>query len=173
MRLNKTPRIYLAGPEVFRKDAIECGINMEKICAEYGLEGMYPLDNAVPSEMEEPAKWIYDANVHMITMADAVIANITPFRGPHADIGTGFEIGFARGIGIPTILWSNEPKLLQDRIPTIDERDAQGNLVEQFNLAENLMITPSKSVQVYHTFESAVRATRDLLNLLSCMRVIT
>ena len=38
------PRIYLAGPEVFLPDPIEAGRIKCAIAAEYGFEGVYPLD---------------------------------------------------------------------------------------------------------------------------------
>lgn len=167
-------KVYLAGPEVFGKNSIECGFEMKKICKDYGLEGLYPMDNEIPFSLEcESSKIIYDSNIEMIEICDAVIANITPFRGPHMDVGTAFEIGYARALRKPTILWSEESKLLFDRIPTNEEgRDKDGNSVENFNLVENLMITPSRVIEVHHTFEAAVKEAAQLLNLLSCLRVV-
>ena len=40
-------KIYLAGPDVFLQDAIETGRRKAEICARHGLNGLYPLDNAV------------------------------------------------------------------------------------------------------------------------------
>lgn len=37
--------IYLAGPDVFRPDALTHGQNLKALCAEFGHRGLYPLDN--------------------------------------------------------------------------------------------------------------------------------
>jgi nucleoside 2-deoxyribosyltransferase len=38
------PRIYLAGPEVFLPDALAVGAHKVAVCAEFGLQGVFPLD---------------------------------------------------------------------------------------------------------------------------------
>src|SRR5512138_113602 len=38
------PRIYLAGPEVFLPDALAVGARKAALCAQHGLEGVFPLD---------------------------------------------------------------------------------------------------------------------------------
>src|SRR6266404_969261 len=40
-------KIYLAGPDVFLPDAIEIGRRKAAICARHGVNGLYPLDNAI------------------------------------------------------------------------------------------------------------------------------
>lgn len=96
------PRIYLAGPDVFRRDAKCAGKRLKTICGEFGLCGLYPLDGE-PIDLSRPnaSKLIYNANVNKLRAADAIVANITPFRGPHMDPGTAFEIGYARHAGLP------------------------------------------------------------------------
>ena len=44
-----TLRIYLAGPGVFRPDALEQGERLKALCAEFGFIGLYPLDKQVPN----------------------------------------------------------------------------------------------------------------------------
>ena len=39
-------KIYLAGFDVFRPDAVDFGHRCRELCARYGMEGLYPLDNA-------------------------------------------------------------------------------------------------------------------------------
>ena len=34
---------------------------------------------------------------------DALVANLTPFRGVSADAGTAFEVGFMRALGRPVL----------------------------------------------------------------------
>ncbi|MBE7942197.1 nucleoside 2-deoxyribosyltransferase, partial [Ramlibacter aquaticus] len=40
------PRVYLAGPDVFRPDAEAFGRALAQACAALGLQGVFPLDGA-------------------------------------------------------------------------------------------------------------------------------
>src|SRR5450631_2774760 len=95
-------KVYLAGPDVFLRDAKQIGQRKKDICAQHGLVGLFPLDDpngdavvgdaaggAVPVSLQ-----IFRRCIAMMDAADAVIANLTPFRGPSADAGTVFELGF-------------------------------------------------------------------------------
>lgn len=50
------------------------------------------------------------------------------------------EIGYAEAKGLPVFLWSEEPKLLEDRTAGTGGRDPDGWLIERFGLAETLMV---------------------------------
>jgi nucleoside 2-deoxyribosyltransferase len=152
------PKVYLAGPEVFLRNAIEAGAAKVEICARHGLEGKYPLDAQLELgelTLAERAYAIFRANEALIGECDAVIANLTPFRGPGMDTGTAYEVGFMRGKGRPVFGYSNhhlsffdrvrkfDPKPLKHRPgtePTMAFEDSDRMGVEQFGLAENLMI---------------------------------
>jgi nucleoside 2-deoxyribosyltransferase len=84
-------KIYLAGPDVFLPDAVEIGRKKAAICARYGVSGLYPLDNAVDLSAADASLTIFKGNEAMMEAADAIIANLTPFRGPSADAGTVYE----------------------------------------------------------------------------------
>ena len=103
-------KAYLAGFEVFRKDAIEVGNMMKQQCNEYGIIGLFPLDNSVPNELNtyEKAIWITQQNMKMIQECDIVIANVNFFRGLEPDSGTAFEIGYATGIGKKVISYYSD-----------------------------------------------------------------
>jgi nucleoside 2-deoxyribosyltransferase len=86
-----------------------------------------------------------------IRSCDAVIANLTPFRGPSADVGTVYEMGFARALG--RIVFGYAATSVPFLRRTLDHGgdsirpdpdgtywDADGLLVEQFGLFDNLMI---------------------------------
>ncbi|PWR22436.1 nucleoside 2-deoxyribosyltransferase [Zavarzinia compransoris] len=148
------PSIYLAGPEVFHAEAIALGRAKQALCAALGFEGLYPLDGEVPAgDLPAPdlGRAIYRANVGLIRRADAVIANLTPFRGPGADAGTVFEVGFALGLGKPVFGYRNVGDGYLDRVRTWNgvplSRDGAGRpldrdglLVEDFGFGDNLMI---------------------------------
>ena len=93
-------KVYLAGPDVFLPDAQHIGQLKRDICRQHGLEGLFPLDGHLPEDAKEPlSRRIFRANTALMDRADAIIANLTPFRGPSAD--------FRRSAGRPrpTMLW--------------------------------------------------------------------
>jgi nucleoside 2-deoxyribosyltransferase len=143
-------RVYLAGPDVFRPDAEAFGAQLKAICARHGLEGVFPLDPLAsgddPSWSALPlAHTIARRNEAHIAGASVLIANLTPFRGPSADAGTVFEIGFARARGLAIFAWSNSTAPFSARTRAFTgatgARDAEDMLIEDFSgMADNLMI---------------------------------
>jgi nucleoside 2-deoxyribosyltransferase len=141
------PRVYLAGFDVFRRDARAFGERLREACAEYGFEGLYPLDTEVPADLDGPraAAWIYRANLDAIRGADIVMANVDDFRGPgEPDSGTAFEIGFAAALGKEIWAYTTDAGTLIERVPSqpapAGRECARGFLVEDFGLPKNLMI---------------------------------
>lgn len=123
-------RAYLAGPDVFLKDALAVGAEKKRLCALHGLSGHFPLDNELPPQ----AMPIYRANIALIQSCDLVIANLTPFRGPSADAGTVFEVGYAAALGKTVWGYSADPRDYVQRVVP----DAYG--IEDFGWPDNLMI---------------------------------
>jgi nucleoside 2-deoxyribosyltransferase len=141
-------KIYLAGPDVFLPDAVEMGRRKQSLCEKYGFEGLYPLDNEIPPGEGRLDLRIFRANVEMIHRSDLGIVNLTPFRGPSADVGTVFELGLLTGLGKPVFGYTNDAADLLTRVKRIEKviqsegrpRDSQGMSVEEFGNADNLMI---------------------------------
>jgi nucleoside 2-deoxyribosyltransferase len=141
-------RIYLAGPDVFLPDAVDIGRRKVDLCARYGLTGLYPLDNQIDPAAADTSLQIFRGNEAMMNEADAVIANLTPFRGPGADAGTVYELGYMAGRGKLCLGYSNDPSLYAERVARFTElktsdgrlTDARGLTVENFGLADNLMM---------------------------------
>src|SRR6266436_6976004 len=101
-------KVYLAGPDVFLADAVTIGQRKKDLCARFGLVGLFPLDNKIEKEEPPPRSLrIFRGNVAMMDRADAIIANLTPFRGPSADPGTVFELGYMAGRGKLCLGYSN------------------------------------------------------------------
>src|SRR3979409_2187847 len=109
-------KIYLAGPDVFLPDAVELGRRKAAICARHGLSGLYPLDNAIDLSDRAASLNTFAGNEAMMIEADAIIANLTPFRGPGADAGTVYELGFMAGRGKLCLGYPNDPTLYADRV---------------------------------------------------------
>ena len=141
-------KIYLAGPDVFLPDAIAIGRRKAELCARYQLVGLYPMDNAVDIGADDASFRIFRSNEAMMNEAEAIIANLTPFRGPGADAGTVYELGYMAGRGKLCLGYSNDPSSYADRVrqlATVTSRngrlaDAHGLSVEDFGLADNLMM---------------------------------
>ena len=112
-------KIYLAGPDVFLPDAVEIGRRKAAICARHGLTGLYPLDNAVDLSAADASLAIFKGNEAMMDAADAIIANLTPFRGPSADAGTVYELGYMAGRGKLCLAYSNDPAVYAERVARI------------------------------------------------------
>jgi nucleoside 2-deoxyribosyltransferase len=149
------PRVYLAGPDVFFPEPEQWAARKKTICGQYGLMGVSPLDD-LP---DEPAEWvalpfwrkIAQRNEAHIRSCQALIANVTPFRGPSADVGTIYEIGFARALGLKIFGYATVMEAFLSRTlaalgdaartrPDGAWLDGDGLLVEQFGLFDNLMI---------------------------------
>jgi nucleoside 2-deoxyribosyltransferase len=143
-------KVYLAGPAVFRADAAEALAADLRICKGIGLDALIPLDAALAT-----ADAIFAANVRLIDAAAAVIADISPFRRPHCDVGTAWEIGYAHARGRPVFAWSRDLRPLTQRIPGTKGRDAEGWLIEDFGLVENLMIAATLTDRTVHPDLSA------------------
>ncbi|MET0679237.1 MAG: nucleoside 2-deoxyribosyltransferase [Bradyrhizobium sp.] len=142
-------KIYLAGPDVFLPDAIEIGRRKAAICERHGLTGLYPLDNIVDLTAADASLAIFKGNEAMMDSADTIIANLTPFRGPSADAGTVYELGYMAGRGRLCFAYSNDPALYVDRVARslAVVKAAAGHLidddgltVEDFGHADNLMM---------------------------------
>jgi nucleoside 2-deoxyribosyltransferase len=146
-------RAYLAGPDIFLPDAETWAGRKKSVCARYGLTGVSPLDEMpdAASEWAGLPEWqcIAQRNEVLIRSCDLMIANLTPFRGPSADVGTVYEVGFMRALGRPVFGYATTAVGFTQRTlnfaravraPNGTWRDAEGLLIEQFGLFDNLMI---------------------------------
>ncbi len=145
--------VYLAGPDVFAPEAAALFARRAGLCAALGLRAITPLD-----PFDDPPNWaalplwhrIARRNEARIAAAEAVIANLSPFRGPSADAGTIYEIGYARGLGRPIFAYSTDAAGLLARSlghVGVDARrdgpswrDRDGMELEDFGCRDNLMI---------------------------------
>ncbi len=133
-------KIYLAGPDVFRKDAKGHFEKVKGILREFGFQGLSPFDNE-----SSDSKEIFKGNVKQLQECDAVLANITPFRGPSADPGTAWEIGAAFALKKPIFMYTPKSSPFNTRSEMFAEGTEFPN-VEDFGLEDNLMISYSGSI---------------------------
>lgn len=129
--------MYLAGPDVFLPDAVDVGEAKKRLCADYGLEGVFPLDRPIDHldglPLDEVGLGVFDVCVALMDDCDLAIANMTPFRGPSMDVGTAVEMGYMYAQGKPVFGYTNAAAGYADRV-TVD-----GFHIEPFGLSDNLM----------------------------------
>ncbi len=156
-----TNRVYLAGPDVFHPHHAAIFAARVATCRAYGLTPVVPVDDEATTAVE-----IHQSNVARLDASHGVIANITPFRGPHCDVGTAWEMGYATAKGLPVFAFSATAEPLAVRVPAgvTPGTDRDGMAVEPFGLPENLMIIASLCDRIVHpTFEAAVAAAARVL----------
>ena len=179
-------KVYLAGPEVFLPDAVAIGEEKKRLCARYGFQGLYPFDNEVTPDgaATRVDLLIYRENVRMMQIADFGILNLTPFRGPSADVGTVFELGMLTGLGKSVFAYTNDEEDLLHRVrrgeavrfdpATRSWRDAADMTVEDFGNTDNLMIDATLAEQgrsLIRRHATGERRFRDLAGFEACLRL--
>lgn len=140
-------KIYIAGPDVFEPDAVKIGKRKKALCALYGHEGLYPLDNECDSAAE-----IYRGNLALIDKADVIIADGNDFRG-ETDAGTAFEVGYGAAKGKRIFLYTADARTLREKYGETDEK---GRAVEDFGYPFNLMLAEAAQI-VIGDFEDCLK----------------
>lgn len=181
-------RVYLAGPEVFLPDAAALAARKVEICGARGLTGVFPADGDGPdgpAAPRETARGIYRRNRDLMDGCDAMIANMTPFRGPSMDVGTAFELGYMAGMGKPVLGYSNVTApyatrtraffgLLAESGAALDAlADPSGMAIEPFGMVDNLMLESAVLESGFDVVTVAVMAPealyRDLRGFTACV----
>ena len=155
--------VYLAGPEVFLPESLCSQVAKDKkaICEKYGVAGLFPTDT-LPDDIfsdnynkQEQSRIIRAACIDSMHKADAVVANITPFRGPSADAGTVFEIGFMAGLGKQVFLYSNCSEIYKGKVGS-DDLDM---IIEDFSLVDNLMFGLTEAFDGFDVADAPLQGT--------------
>lgn len=171
-------KIYLAGPQVFRKDALEHAAWQRNVCTNYGFLGIHPMDNNIDfkDQTYKTAEIIYRADCRQIFECDITVADCNSFRGACIDDGTAYELGASNvGFFMPTYGYIDRripaKELIPLRFPCLTTWngilvDADGYLVvDDFQTSINLMvqcgITDSGGRLVEGDFEACIRAVRE------------
>jgi nucleoside 2-deoxyribosyltransferase len=146
-------KVYLAGPEVFlpnARDQLDIKIALTRAV---GLIPVSPGDLVIPQKPtpHEFGLAVSEIDEQLMDSADAIIANLTPFRGLAADTGTVYELGYMCGRGKIAYAYSNvaddhyvRTKAYYGggthRTPDGRERGPDGLSLEDFDMIENLML---------------------------------
>lgn len=143
----------MAGPEVFLPNAREMLDRKIAMARSYGFTPVSPGDLAVPETetRRERGLAISAINERLMSSADLIIANLTPFRGVSADVGTVFELGFMCARGCPAFAFSNRAENHFERVSSLYRgevrldpdgryRGPDGLSLENFDMTDNLML---------------------------------
>ena len=139
---------------MFLANAAEIGARKRAICAQYGLAGVFPGDEAPPdARLSRPEQGlaISHAMEALMRSCDVMIVNLTPFHGPSADVGSAYEMGFMRALGRPIFAYSNDARPLAERVAAFwggairtrasgGHEGPDGMAIEAFDLDDNLML---------------------------------
>jgi nucleoside 2-deoxyribosyltransferase len=147
-------KVYLAGPEVFLLNAREQLDRKIALTKAAGLVPVSPGDFVIPPQ---PSKRqfghaVSEIDEKMMDSADAIIANLTPYHGVSADVGTCYELGYMCAQGKLAYAYTNVAADMLSR--TVAHyggdviTDANGRLrgqrdglsVEDFDMSDNLMM---------------------------------
>jgi nucleoside 2-deoxyribosyltransferase len=128
--------VYLAGPDVFLPESAAIGRRKQDICARLGLEGVYPGERVDLDALsaDEHAQALFDGCIAMMDRCVGGLCNLTPFRGPSADVGTAFEMGYLFARGVPVLGYTAHVHEYAARVGHSE------HMVEGFGLADNLML---------------------------------
>jgi len=176
------PRIYLAGPDIFHPQGLALAEQKKLICERYGLEGVAPSDFLAGVQFSgnpAGAAAIYRERIKVIESCDALIADMTPFRGPAMDPATAFVMGVMAGRGKPVVGYTLDPTPYAERVQSLQERIDQpavrlgtklvspdGTAIEDFGVADSVMVAGAalaRGAPIASDFEAAVRWVRRLL----------
>ena len=147
-------KVYLAGPEVFLPNAreqLDIKIALTKAA---GLTPVSPGDFVVPPQptRRQFGHAISEIDEKMMDSADAIIANLTPYHGVSADVGTCYELGYMCAQGKLAYAYTNVAADMKTRtVAHYDGEvftDANGRLrgrrtglsVEDVDMIDNLMM---------------------------------
>ncbi|MGD9670746.1 MAG: nucleoside 2-deoxyribosyltransferase [Hyphomicrobiaceae bacterium] len=145
-------RIYLAGPEVFLPDFGKPVFDAKKeMCNDFGFIGVSPMDGELSLDGLCPFAQgvaIYRGNLEHMGRCDAIVANMTPFRGVSMDAGTAFEMGYMAARDKPVLGYTHVTTSFEERSTRYYEHECSsaieaysaGTTIERFDMPDNLMM---------------------------------
>lgn len=162
-------RIYIAGPDVFSPDWPLIAQHAQKVCSDMGFVAELPIPAqpltgvGITSKGDaKTASAIFKSCIQSIGKSDAIVANLTPFRGVEPDSGTVVECAIACALGIPVIgyaAYKIDPNAYLCAFQNPDGSfvsQEDGYLIEQFGLPFNLMVAGVCTDFVIGNIESAL-----------------
>lgn len=183
--MRRIETVYLAGPDRWFPDPEPHLARMRALCEAAGFRplGLGDVVTAESEPSEALARELYAEAAARLRRCDAVIANLTPWRGAGADPATAFEAGFAAGLGRPVFAYLNvanedEAELLE-RVGAVMGaspdplgvwRDGLGCAIEDLGLPESALLwAEARRFLVVVTADPL----EDLTGLKACLEAVT
>jgi nucleoside 2-deoxyribosyltransferase len=153
--MRRIAAVFLSGPDRWAPDGAALEARKRAMVEAAGLEALTGRADLEPEaeRSEVAARAIYADDLSDLRRADAVIANLTPWRGVGCEPGTAFQTGFAAALGKPVFAYLNvlteEEAELRARVDILFGaqmgedglwRDPDGAAIEDFGLPESLML---------------------------------
>lgn len=140
-------KIYITGPDVFRKNSKEYFEGISALLKESDHEALIPLYPDTHS-----AQKIFELNCLKIRECDVILANLNQFRGIEPDSGTIWELGYGHSFGKKIIGYDKNTETLaektskyfymeKNKVVTENTIFPDGMKVETFGFKHNLMIS--------------------------------
>ncbi len=176
-------KVYMAGPDIFRPEWPDTAARILNASAAWGFEPLLPipagqsLDRPGVTGITSPgtaedAQPVFASCLAMVRSCDAVVADITPFRGDEPDSGTVFEIATAYSLRKPVIAYTRDTRLTHERHAhngSSTENGAllcrSGLLVERFGLPCNVMVAQACLEIVFGDVVDALSALKRWVTL--------
>jgi nucleoside 2-deoxyribosyltransferase len=173
-------KVYIAGPDIFRVAWPDMARKIVSACESWGFEALLPitanqnLDRPGVNGITVPGKTkdadvVFESCMDKIRSCDAVVANITPFRGDEPDSGTVFEIATAYALGKPVVAYTLDTRLTHERHVHNGFKTEHGALVcrsgflvERFDLPCNVMVAQACTAIVFGDVINALFALKNL-----------
>lgn len=150
-------KVYFAGPGVFAKEAESFYHYVTSLAREAGFVPLIPWSKELPAG---GSRGIFNTNLELLRQADCAVANLNPFHGVvEPDSGTVWELGYLFAQAKPVVGYMNGHDKVYNTVAMRERtrwrqkngvfvNDAatlmpDGNYVEDFGLAHNLMIQHS------------------------------
>lgn len=108
--MRKVERICLIGPDAWSVDADKQMARQDAACARAGFERVRVDLGAGRPDAERSdltVRILYTEALAQVRSCGAVVANLTPLRGPTCDPSTAFLVGFAAALGKPVYGYMN------------------------------------------------------------------
>ena len=106
--MRKIERVFLAGPDRFAPEAEGLRLRQERLCEAADFVPVFAPDPDPASEPGElQARALYAETIARLRGADALIANLSPWRGPGAEPATSYLTGFAAALDKPVFAYMN------------------------------------------------------------------
>lgn len=106
--MRRIESVFLAGPDRFAPEAESVALRQQRLCERAGFAAVFaPAAEPDVEAGELQARALYAESIARLRRADALIANLTPWRGPGCEPATAYLTGFAAALGKPVFAYMN------------------------------------------------------------------